>query len=157
MKDSPNEIQPRESPEIYDFVTQRTKENEINHCGNPIMNYVKRSVSQNSSSATQYLGNDVVQQQEQHRGMPRKVLRKTKSLGSDQTKSSSTGFWNWQLETGLWRELQVNCPIQIYKKTAMSYPTNRARRVDIKLNGAASSSSSVSFNDGKVGFLLNKC
>ena len=131
--------------------TRKKRIQEINHCGNPIMNYVKRSVSQNSA-AILCLGNDVVQQ---HRGKPKKVLRKTKSLGSDPTNSSSssTGFWNWQLETGLWRELKINCPIRTQKKTTMNSPTNRSRRVDITINGTTSSSSSVSFNDGKVRFI----
>ena len=65
-------------------------------------NFVKRSISQNSQMN---INKEVI-----HSRMKKIIYRRSKSQGD--APSLMSGFWNWQLEIGTWREIGL----EIHKK-----------------------------------------
>ena len=65
-------------------------------------NFVKRSISQNSQMN---INKEII-----HSRKERTIYRRSKSQGD--APSFMSGFWNWQLEIGTWREIGL----EIHKK-----------------------------------------
>ena len=123
---------------------KETKQNtnrrmETSHISNPrvtVKNHIKRSLSQSS---------EIYNITGKTRWTKKGVLRKTKSLCD--IRRSNVGFWNWQLETGVWSEVMIDYPLQIQKNRIIN-SSNQKNVESLKINFISPSSSNPS--SGKI-------
>ena len=88
------------SSESYDTTTNEETDNSFTR------NSIKQNISQNS---TMNINKEFI-----NRRKKRKLYRKKTPLGD--IPDSISGFWNWQFETGTWKEIGLDLPKKKRKK-----------------------------------------
>ena len=134
----------------YDTTTNEETDNSFKK------NFVKQNISQNFSMN--------INKEFMNRRKRRKVFRKKNSLGD--IRCSVSGFWNWQFETGTWKEIGLDFPRKRRKKRREKY-TRRQRSMMVcspktnpdlerfTLNFFEVSSATTRNTSGKTAFYLS--